>query len=116
MNADGTQMTFNEWVSSQPDYSSITECLMKRNKKYLVEQVMKERHTYFYTLSRNIELEEKVSEAEAMYKLKEENEKLKELLKEAEPYLSAAKGQSSLSCDYKDEEKLEDLLIEIENI
>ena len=62
-------------------------------------------------------IEEKVSEKMDEYVVTKQNDKidkLKGLLEEAVPFLEHAKGIASVHCDLKDEEKLNDLLIEIE--
>lgn len=69
MNSNGNKMTFNDWVSSQPDYLSIFDSIMKRKKVDLVNMIMIERYENAYTVGHNLQLEEKVSEAEGMYEL-----------------------------------------------
>ena len=78
MNANGNKMTFNDWVNSQSDYLAITGAIMKSKKVDLVNMIMRERYENAYTVGHNLELEEKVSEAEGMYDfIKRENKKLK---------------------------------------
>jgi len=64
-------------------------------------------------------IEEKVSEKMDEYVVKKQNDKidyLKHLLNEAEPFLSYAKDSATVCADDPTAVKLDDLLIEIENI
>ena len=90
--------------------------LLVRNKKNREKQLI---HIRAICENTDEYIEEKVCEKMDEYIVKKQNDtinKLKELLNEAEPYLSHYKGVCSVSGECKEEEKLDDLLVEIENI
>lgn len=90
--------------------------LLVKNKKNREKQLI-----HIRTICENTDeyIEEKVSEKMDEYVVKKQNDKidkLKELLEEAEPYLSHYKGICSVSGECDEEEKLNYIIIEIENI
>ncbi len=90
--------------------------LLVRNKKNREKQLI---HIRAICENTDEYIEGKVCEKMDEYVVKKQNDtinKLKELLNEAEPYLSHARSICIVSGESNEEEKLDDLLIEIENI
>jgi len=108
----------------ETEINELKENLEKKDKQ--IERLLKNKNNrekqliHIRAICENTDeyIEEKVSEKMDEYVVKKQNDKidkLKELLEEAEPFLRDYKG-GLYEEDYKQDEKVNDLLIEIENI